>query len=132
MKVFFQILFHVIYCTFLPLCIILFAVMTLPLCFPEGYDARDFLMHFAIGCLPSWGFVLLGWYRWKRGTLNTWFARRMINGHSITIAIIGIFALIFAAMSKVDHWNIVLVLGITICCLIPRIIMEIVFRTQKR
>lgn len=132
MKLFFQILFHIIYCTFLPLAVILFAVMTLPLCFPEGYAAKDILIHFAIGCLPSWGFVLLGWYRWKKGAINTRFARRLINGHSITVAIIGILGLIFASMSKVDYWNIALVLGITLCCLLPRIVMEIVFRMQKR
>ncbi len=131
MKVFFQLLFNVVFCTLLPLSVVLYAAMTLPLCFPEGYGANDYFLHFTIGSLPSWLFVLLGYFGRRFEIISTLFVRRLRFGHRIATVFLCLVSIIFATMTKVNRHNIPIILGITVCCLLPSILLDLKEKYKK-
>ncbi len=131
MKLFLQILTNIVYCTLLPLSTVMFTVMTMPLCFPEGYGTTDYLLHFCVGCLPTWLFVAIGYFDGKLEIISMPSMRKLLRGQAFTVVIIGGIALFFASMTKVSKINMLIVFLITLCCLIPQIVM-FVFRRIRR
>ncbi|MBO5222177.1 MAG: hypothetical protein J6C26_07670 [Clostridia bacterium] len=132
MKQFVEILSHIFYCTVLPLSFLCFTIMALPLCFPEGQKVDDYIMHFCIGCLPSWFFALIGYLGLKWKIITVYFARKMMFSHSIAVLVLFCLAMTLGLLSNMKAINALIVFLITLCCLLPRIVLYTVQFVKKK
>ena len=132
MKQFWGILFHIIFCAILPTAVLLFTVMTLPLCFPEGQKTADYLFHFALGCIPSWFLVLIGQLFLKWELVTRYFVQKTMRAHMV--AVLGLFLLctVFGLMSEMKAINWLIVFLITLCCLFPHSVLFVTNRLRER
>ena len=132
MKQFWEILFHIIFCAILPTALLFFTVMTPPLCFPEGQKTADYLFHFALGCIPSWLFVIFGQILIKLELVTRYFFRKAMRAHMV--AVLGLFLLctVFGLMTEMKAVNWLTVSLITLCCLFPHLVRLIANRLRKQ
>ena len=123
---------HLLFCAILPVAVAFFIAMALPLCFPEGYDSGDILLHFCLGCIPSWLFYALGLLGWRFHLITAGFFRKLMISHSV--AVIGFFGLIFLfwSLTSMKFPDLLTVFLMSLICLIPRIAIRISALIEKR